>query len=190
MDLTEKPLSGDYAYRGRIIRLRVDQVELPNGRCSSREVVEHPGGVGVVALTEDGQVLLVQQYRYPYRQVLTEIPAGKRDPGEDPLTTGRRELAEETGMTADRFEPLGVLYPSPGYTDEVIHLYLATGLHASAAHPDEDEFLHVVRQPLEQLVEQVLAGTLPDAKTQIALLKTWQRFRRQDKPAAAHETED
>lgn len=135
--------------------------------------MEHPGGVGIVALTEDRQVLLVKQYRYPYGEVLTEIPAGKRERGEDPLLTAKRELEEETGYTAASFEPLDTLYPSPGFCDEVIYLYLATDLHKTAPHPDEDEFLQVERQPLDTLVAEILAGRIPDAKTQTALLKTY-----------------
>ena len=118
-------------------------------------------------------MLLVRQFRYPYGDILTEIPAGKRNAGEDPLETGKRELAEETGVTAERFIPLGTVYPTPGYCDEVIYLYLATGLHFTAAHPDEDEFLDVLRMPLSHLVDEVLAGNIPDAKTQIAALKAW-----------------
>ena len=176
MDLTEKPISRTEVFSGRILTMRVDRVQLPDGRESTRELVSHPGGVGVAALTDGGELLLVQQYRYPYGAVLTEIPAGKRDPGEEPLETGRRELEEETGYVADRYEPLGTVYPSPGYTDEVIHLYLATGLHKTAAHPDEGEFLHVLRGPLSRLVQQALDGKLPDAKTQIAILKVWQKM--------------
>ena len=174
MDLTETTLSGEYAFCGKLLKLRVDQARLPDGSVASREVVEHPGGVGIVPLTENGEVLLVRQYRYPYGEVLTEIPAGKRDPGEEPLVTGKRELEEETGMQAAVFEPLGKLYPSPGYFNEVIYLYLATGLTATAAHPDEDEFLDVIRMPLADAVRLVLDGTITDAKTQIALLKVWQ----------------
>lgn len=133
----------------------------------------HPGGVGILALTEAEEVLLVRQFRYPYGEVVTEIPAGKREPGEDPLVTGKRELAEETGYRADSFTSLGTLYPTPGYCDEVIHLYLATGLHPVKAHPDADEFLEVDRIPLKELVTLVLEGKLPDAKTQIAVLKAW-----------------
>ena len=172
MSLEEKRLRGEYQYRGRIISLRTDEALLPNGAVAGREVVEHPGGVGVVALTDDRQVLLVRQFRYPYGEILTEIPAGKRDPGEEPLTTGKRELEEETGYRAEHFRPLGVVYPSPGYCDEVIYLYLATGLHIAAAHPDEDEFLDVLQMPLKEAVRQVLEGRIPDAKTQVALLKT------------------
>lgn len=174
MNLEETTVSKSYGFRGKLLHLRVDEARLPDGSLATREMVEHPGGVGVLPLTAEGEVLLVQQYRYPYGEVLTEIPAGKRDPGEDPLTTGRRELEEETGMAADTMTPLGCLYPSPGYTDEVIYLYLATGLHQTEAHPDADEFLHVVRMPLKELAEQVLDGKITDAKTQIAVLKTVQ----------------
>mgnify|MGYP004676705645 CR=1 FL=1 len=175
MKLTEKTVSGTEIYAGRILHVQVDRVQLPDGHESTREVIRHPGGVGVLALTDAGEVLLVQQYRYPYGEVLTEIPAGKREPDEEPLETGKRELEEETGYVADRYEPLGTVYPSPGYTDEVIHLFLAAGLHKTAAHTDEGEFLHVLRRPLAQLVDQVLAGELPDAKTQVAILKAWKK---------------
>ena len=113
------------------------------------------------------------QYRYPYEQVLTEIPAGKRERGEDPLLTAKRELEEETGYSAASFEPLGIVYPTPGFCDEVLYLYLATALIETAPHPDEDEFLQVERQPLDSLVAEILAGRIADAKTQIALLKTY-----------------
>lgn len=177
MNLREETVSTAYAWEGKLLHIRKDTARLPNGQLAVREVVEHPGGVGVVALTDENDILLVRQFRYPYGEILTEIPAGKRDPGEEPLATGQRELAEETGMAADRFEPLGFLYPSPGYTDEVIYLYLATGLHPTAAHPDDDEFLDVIRLPLTEAVRQVLDGTLPDAKTQIAILKAYQKIK-------------
>lgn len=171
--LTEHTLSQTTAFQGRLLRLRVDEARLPDGSVAGREVVEHPGGVAILPLTEEGEVLLVRQFRYPYGEILTEIPAGKREPGEQPLTTGLRELAEETGCRADKVVPLGTLYPTPGYCDEVIYLYLATGLHPVEAHPDEDEFLEVERMPLSQLVQQVMEGKIPDAKTQTAALKAW-----------------
>ncbi len=171
MELSEKSLSTTKVFDGRLLQVYADRVQLPDGSTSGREYIRHPGGVGIVALTDDGQVLLVRQFRYPYGEVVTEIPAGKRDPGEEPLTTARRELEEETGMQAACFKPLGAMYPSPGYTDEVDYLYLATGLRPTHAHPDEDEFLDVVSMPLEDALNGVLDGTIPDAKTQIALLK-------------------
>ncbi len=171
MNLKETTLSSRCGFCGRLLKLRVDEVRLPDGSTAGREVIDHPGGVGVLALTDSGEALLVRQYRYPYAEVVTEIPAGKREPGEDPAATGLRELEEETGMTAEHMQPLGYLYPTPGYTNEITWLYLATGLRPTAAHPDKDEFLDVVRLPLEELTRQVLAGELPDAKTQIAVLK-------------------
>lgn len=173
MNLTEKTLSQDYRFRGRIINLRVDEAKLPDGTTAAREVVEHPGGVCVAALTEDDCLLMVRQFRYPYEEILTEIPAGKRDPGEEPLTTGKRELKEETGYSAENYTFLGKLYPSPGYVDEIIFMYLATGLTAGEVCPDEDEFVEVIRLPLQEAVEQVLSGELTDAKTQAAVLKVW-----------------
>ena len=178
--LTEKTLSQTTAFQGRLLRLRVDEAQLPDGSVAGREVVEHPGGVGVLALTEEREVLLVRQFRYPYGEILTEIPAGKREPGEDPLLTGQRELAEETGCRADNYTFLGTVYPTPGYCDEVIYLYMATDLHPEDAHPDEDEFLEVERMPLAQLVDLVLDNKVPDAKTQTAALKAWLLLNRKD----------
>ena len=141
MNLTEKTLSETYPFRGRIINLRVDSVELPNGRTSSREVVEHPGGVCIAALTEQDELLFVRQFRYPYKEVLLELPAGKLNLGEDPLECGKRELKEETGVTAERYVSLGKLYPSPGYTGEIISMYYAEGLSLGEQKLDDDEFL-------------------------------------------------
>lgn len=171
-NLVEKTVERSTAFQGCLLRLDVDKVELPDGKLAPREYIRHPGGVGVVALTEQNEVLLVRQYRYPYAEILTEIPAGKRDPGEDPLTTGMRELEEETGYRAANYVSLGTLYPTPGCCDEVVYLYLATGLTAADAHPDADEFLEVERCPLDEMVERVMAGEITDAKTQIAILKT------------------
>ena len=171
-NLTEKTIARSTAFQGCLLRLDVDTVELPDGNTAPREYIRHPGGVGVVALTEDKEVLLVRQYRYPYAEILTEIPAGKRDLGEEPLVTGMRELEEETGYRAATYTPLGTMYPTPGCCDEVVYLYLATDLTAADAHPDQDEFLEVERCPLDEMVARVLAGEITDAKTQIAILKT------------------
>ena len=175
MNLNEQPLSADYKYRGRIINLRVDTALLPNGSSATREVVEHPGGVCVAALTENGCLLFVRQFRYPYQKVLLELPAGKLDPGEDPLEAGKRELREETGAEAARYESLGELYPSPGYCGEIIHLYAATGLTFGQMSPDEDEFLEVEKIPLEEAARMVLDNEIADAKTQAAVLKVYCR---------------
>ncbi|MBQ3133058.1 MAG: NUDIX hydrolase [Clostridia bacterium] len=173
MELYEKTLEQTPILNGRVLTVHVDKVELPNGRTSTREVVDHPGGVCVAPLTDEGDLLFVRQFRYPYGEVVLELPAGKREPGEDPLITGKRELLEETGATADEMIDLGSCYPSPGYTSEVIYLYGATGLHIGENRPDEDEFLEPERIPLEVAAEMVMNGTITDAKTQILILKLW-----------------
>jgi ADP-ribose pyrophosphatase len=173
LNLVEKTLQEREIYKGRIITLNIDKVELPNGNNGSREFVRHPGGVGVVALTKGNEVLLVNQYRYPYKSELMEIPAGKLDPGEDPLECGKRELREETGATASEYSSLGRLFPSPGYTNEIIYMYLAKGLTIGEMQLDDDEFINVVKIPLKKAVGMVMSGELADSKTQTALLKTW-----------------
>lgn len=173
MQLTEKTLSQKYIFEGKILKMRVDEALLPDGTKAAREVVEHPGGVAVAALTDDDRLLFVRQFRYPYGEILPEIPAGKRDPGEDPLTTGKRELKEETGYTAKKYSSLGRVYPSPGYFNEVIYLYLATDLTAGEVAPDADEFLEVKKIPLAKAVDMVMADEITDAKTQAAVLKVW-----------------
>lgn len=172
MNLTEKPVNQKYIYKGKIINLRVDDALLPNGNTSKREVVEHNGGVCIVPLTNDGYVYMVEQFRYPYSEVVLEIPAGKREAAEKPLLCGIRELKEEVGAIADSFEFLGELYPSPGYCGEVIYMYLATGLTFGDTEPDEDEFLNIKKIPLKTAVSMVLEGKIKDAKTQTAILKT------------------
>lgn len=171
MNLEEKTLKQSYVFRGKIINMRVDEALLPNGKTAGREVVEHNGGVCVVALTENNEIFLVKQFRYPYGEVIYEIPAGKRDGNEEPLTCGIRELKEETGMTAERFIPLGELYPSPGYCGEVIWMYAAVGLTAGECKPDEDEFLQAEKFPLDKVIRMIMSGEIKDAKTQAAVLK-------------------
>lgn len=172
MNLTEKQLSAEYIYKGKIINVRRDTAELPNGATAFREVVEHPGGVTVAALTDRDELLFVRQFRYPYGEVILEIPAGKRDSRDEaPIECGRRELREETGAVAENFFSLGELYPTPGYCGEVIYMFGATGLSFGDCDPDEDEFLEVERIPLEKAVEMVLSGEIKDAKTQAAVLK-------------------
>lgn len=170
MEHFEKTLSSESIYKGRVIELRRDAVELENGSKATREVIHHNGGVAVFALDDDGNVLLVRQYRYPYGEVLTEIPAGKLAVGEDPGECGRRELLEETGYAAGDYRFLGKVYPSPGYIDEILYLYTAKDLVFEGQCLDDDEFLTVSRVPYEKAVEMCLNGEIKDAKTLIAIL--------------------
>ncbi|MCI8497482.1 MAG: NUDIX hydrolase [Clostridiales bacterium] len=172
MLLEEKTLHEKEIFRGRILRVHVDEVLLPNGETSSREVVEHPGGVCVAALTEQDELLFVRQFRYPYGKVILELPAGKLDRGEDPLDCGRRELREETGAVGREYVFLGENYPSPGYCAESIYLYATRIDHFEEQQLDENEFLDVLRIPLSEAVRMCFSGDLPDAKTQLAVLKT------------------
>ncbi len=172
MNLKETQLEKNYIYKGKIINTRRDIALLPDGNTAIREIVEHPGGVSVIALDGDKNILLVRQFRYPYFEEILEIPAGKRNsPDEDPLECGKRELLEETGATAENITFLGQVYPTPGYCEEIIWIYAATGLAFGEMCPDEDEFLEVERIPLEKALEMVMAGEIKDAKTQIAILK-------------------
>lgn len=172
MNLKEEQISAEFIYSGKIVRLRRDTALLPNGKTAVREVVEHPGGVCVVPIDNNGYIALVRQFRYPYSEELLEIPAGKRDRlNEDPLECGKRELKEEVGAVANNYTFLGKLYPSPGYCGEIIYMYAATGLSYGEQCPDEDEFLRVEKYPLDTAIEMVLSGKIADAKTQTALLK-------------------
>ncbi len=172
MNLEEKQLKAEYLYKGKIINLRRDEALLPNGATALREVVEHPGGVCVAALTDNNEILMVKQFRYPYSEVILEIPAGKRDhKDEDPLECGIRELKEETGATAQNIFFLGELYPSPGYVGEIIWMYGATDLSFGDTCPDEDEFLSLEKIPLDEVVDKIMSGEIKDAKTQAAVLK-------------------
>ncbi len=169
--LEEKTLSRDYRYRGKIVNLRVDDAEMPDGKTALREVVEHPGGVCVAALTDRDELLFVRQYRYPYGEVTLELPAGKLERGEDPAQAIRRELREETGAEGGDYLSLGNLYPTPGYCDEIIRLYATRIVRRAQPSPDEDEFIEAVCIPLQRAVEMVMGGMIPDAKTQVLVLK-------------------
>ena len=171
MELFEKKLTSRQVFDGVVVKLFVDEVELPNGEKSVREIVRHPGAVCVVPVDNDGNVIMVRQYRYAFSQVLLEIPAGKLEKGEEPLPAAMRELEEETGTVAGKMEYLGELYTTVAIFDEKIHMYLATDLTYKDAHPDQDEFLEVEKVPLDTLVKMVMDGEIKDSKTQVAILK-------------------
>lgn len=172
MHLEEKTLESELMYDGKIVKLYRDKALLENGSEVSREVIKHPGGVCVVPLTEKGEVIMVKQFRYPSGKVLTEIPAGKLEWQEDHFACGKRELKEETGCTAEKYDYLGCLLPTPAYDTEVIHMYLARELTRAEQKLDEDEFLDVMKIPFDKALEMVMNGEITDAKTQLALLKT------------------
>lgn len=171
MDLTERTVESRTIFEGKIIKVTLDQAELPNGGLAAREVVYHPGGVAILALDAENRVALVRQYRYPIRQLLLELPAGKLDAGEDHRLAAARELSEETGLEAEEFTYLGHILASPGFSDEALHMYLARGLTQKKQHLDEDEFLNVVTMPFDELARQVMDGTITDAKTVATVLK-------------------
>lgn len=159
-------------FSGKVVRLVRDTVRLPDGKETGREVILHNGAVCVAAL-RDGKILLVRQFRYPFGQVIWEVPAGKLDfPGEDHLEAAKRELSEETGYTAENFRFIGEFYGSPAILGERIYMYLATGLKAGKRHLDDDEFLDVFEIPFEEAVKMIARGEIPDGKTQAAVLKT------------------
>lgn len=174
MELMEKTVERTTLFEGKIVTLRKDKAELVNGRVVSREVVEHPGGVAVLPLHGDGTVSVVRQFRYPFQEVVTELPAGKLEYGEDHRPAALRELEEEVGARPGKLTYLGCLYTSPGFSTEVLHMYLAQELELGDCHPDEDEFLETERVPFQALVEQVMRGELKDAKTVALVLKTKQ----------------
>lgn len=171
-NLSEIKTASEEIYDGVILHVYKDSVMLPNGKPAGRELIRHVGAVGIVPVTEDGKVYIERQYRYPLDMVITEIPAGKLDSkSEDRLEAAKRELREETGITADEWTDMGVYYPAAAYTDEKITLYLARGLHFGEQKLDDDEFLNIEALPLSQLVDEVMSGEITDGKTQVAILK-------------------
>ena len=169
MKLDEKTLDVEYIYKGRILNLRKDKVELPDGSESVREVIEHSGG-SCVYCEVDGKVLLVKQFRYPYKKQILELPAGKLNAGENPYDTAIRELEEEGGMRAKTVELIHTIYPSTGYTEEIIYIYRAKDVVKTQTNLDEGEFLDSVWIDKQTLKQMVKDGEINDAKTLVALL--------------------
>jgi len=169
-DFTEKTTECDYVYKGRIINLRNDLITLPNGKHAQREMVEHRGGVAVLAVDEKGFVPIVRQFRYPLSTHLWEIPAGKLEAGERADDAIHRELREETGLVAGKMTPLASFFPTCGYSNEIIRLYLATDLSYVGAKPDEDEFLEIKYIHIDELYKMCLSGEIKDGKTVVAVL--------------------
>jgi len=178
MKFFEKQVETTTVYEGIIVNVRRDVAELQNGNRSKREVVEHPGGVGIVALTDEGKVVLVRQYRYPMEEELLEIPAGKLDDNEDPFECAKRELSEETGYTANTYIDFGVMYPSAGFCRETLYLYLALDLEPGDMHLDHNELLSVEEMDLDELVAQIMCNEIKDAKTIIGVMKAKEYLRR------------
>ncbi len=171
-ELFEQQISSKEVYKGKLLWIFEDQVTLPNGSLASREIMKHNGASAIVPLTDDGKVIMERQFRYPLGKVITEIPAGKLDgPDEDRLEAAKRELKEETGITADNWVSLGDFYPSVAYTTECISLFLAYGLHQGERKLDEDEFLNIEAIPLQSVVQDIMDGKIADGKTVAAILK-------------------
>lgn len=171
MNFEEKTLKRNEIYNGRILSLHVDDIELPNGEKATREIVEHSGGVCVAAITDSNELYFVRQYRYPYKKVLLELPAGKLEKGEDPLKAGMRELEEECGVVAEKIIPMGTVYPTVAYCSEIIHLFAAKGLSDTAQHLDKDEFLSFEKISIDKAAEMVMNGEISDSKTAVLVLK-------------------
>lgn len=170
MHLNEKTLSSQPAYDGCIFTITKDIAELEDGTTARRDVLHHPGGVGVIPVTDENEVLLVKQFRYPFSEITTEIPAGKLDYGENHSECGKRELLEETGCTCSEYTYLGEIYPVPAYDTEIIHIYMARGLEHKKQNLDEGEFLDVIKIPLSKAAEMVMNNEIKDAKSKIAIL--------------------
>ena len=170
MDMTEKRLTGERKYSGIIVSVDVDTALSPSGRTVRREVVRHPGGVVVVPLDGEGKIILVRQFRYPFQEVLTELPAGKNEPGEDPAFGAARELSEEVGAEGTLID-LGTLVSSPGFCTEVLNLYLGVDLAFGDQHTDPDEFLELLHVSFDEAEEMILSGEIRDSKTVAGILK-------------------
>lgn len=167
--LTEKKIGSKTIYNGRIIDLVIERVELPNGQESDREIIKHPGAVAIIPVTKEGKVVLIRQYRQALNRIIVEIPAGKLEAGEEPLTCAKRELEEETGYKSEKLEYVTSFYTSPGFADEIIHLYFTNELEKGTVELDEDEFVEVIEVTIEEAEELIQAKDIFDAKTAYAI---------------------
>ncbi len=179
--LAEKKISGESVYDGIFLKMKRDTVSLPDGQYAVREYLEHPGAVAILAVLDDGRILLERQYRYPIAQAVIEIPAGKLNAGEDPLLCAQRELQEETGYTAKHWSKIRRIHPVISYSTEFIDIYLAEGLSPGPARLDEEEFLDVFAAPLEELLHWVETGKITDVKT---IISTYWLERRRSRASA------
>ena len=174
LDFYEKPLGSECIFDGKIIHVYKDDIELPNGKPAFREVIRHVGGACIIPITDKGEVICVRQYRYPYARMIIEIPAGKLDSkNEDHRSAALRELREETGCSCEKLTYMGQMYGSPAILDEVIYMYMAEGLGDGELDLDEDEFVEVIKIPLDEMYQMVLDNKILDAKTQIAVMKAY-----------------
>ena len=174
MKLEEVMIKSEDIFKGVILDVKRDTVELPDGNSATRELIRHIGAVCIVPVTNDGKVIIERQFRYPLNAVVTEIPAGKLDfKEEDRLEAAKRELREETGYIADKWVDMGLYYPAAAYSDEKITMYLATGLHKGEQELDSDEFLDIYEIPIDEMVNSILNGEITDGKTQAAILKAY-----------------
>ena len=171
MDCFEKRIDGELKYQGVIVNVRLDRAELCDGSVVRREVVEHPGGATILPVDDEGYCYCVRQFRYPFGKLMLEAPAGKLEYGEDPKECAVRELSAETGFAADEIIYLGPDCSSPGFSTELLHIYMARGLHKGESHPDEGEFLSVEKHHIDELADMVMSGEIDDGKTIIAVLK-------------------
>jgi len=168
--LFEEKIDSKQIFSGQIVGLYYDSVKLPNGKTATREKVTHPGAVGIVPVTVDNKIILVKQYRYPVEDITIEIPAGKLDSGEKPSVCARRELEEEVGAVNGKLIHLSTFYTTPGFCDEVLHLYLATGFERTDNNLDEDEFLEIIEPGIEEAISWINNGKIKDSKTIIGIL--------------------
>lgn len=171
--LIEQTISSKEIFNGRLLHVFFDEVGLPDGTTSTREWIRHPGASAVLPVFENGDVMLVRQFRYPVAQIFYEVPAGKIDPDEEPGSTARRELKEEAGLSCRHFQYIGQFYPGIGYSDEVIHLYTAWDIASFEQQVDKDEFLLKERMPFRRAVEMVYDGAITDGKSMVTLLRVW-----------------